>query len=168
VGKGCASAGKTVIKNSVTRVYDNAGSDRLFGCWLPTGKRVRLDVHAGRWRLANVNGRYVAVVFDRPGERRDVIVWAKLGPSPARMVAYTFPTSTDPPAAQLYVSKHGAVAFSSLSTIGYIAPLVPGQPPRYRELDSGPRVSAPSLWADEQAGRLRWRNGGLRKSARWR
>jgi hypothetical protein len=167
-GSGCASAGKTVIRSSVARIYDHAGSNQVFGCWLPSGKRVRLDVKAGRWRLANVNGRYVAVVFERTGGRKDVIVWAKLGPSPARMLAYTFPGHSDPPAQQLYVSKLGAVAFSVATTIGYIPPVRADQPPTYKELDSGPGVSARSLWANQESRKLLWLNGKVRKTAPWR
>ena len=168
MAKGCVTAGDTVIKSSVVRLYDDA-ADRLYGCWLPTRKRVRLDAKLGRWRLANVHGRYAAVVFERAGSRRGVIVWARLGDSGvSRRIAYRFPRATDPPAYQLYVSKRGAIAFSAPSTIGYIAPPQPGAHPRYRLLDRGPRVSARSLWADEKAGRLRWRSGWLRKSARWR
>jgi hypothetical protein len=168
LGKGCVTAGDTVIKSSVVRLYDDA-ADRLYGCWLPTGRRVRLDVKTGRWRLANVKGRYAAVVFEGRGSRRGVIVWARLGKSNvSRRVAYTFARSTNPPAEQLYVSKRGAIAFSAPSTIGYIAPLRPGRQPSYSPLDSGPRVEPRSLWADERAGRLRWRSGALRKSIAWR
>jgi hypothetical protein len=168
MGQGCVTAGKTVIKSSVVRLYHDS-ADRLYGCWLPNGRRVRLDVKLGRWRLANVKGRYAAVVFERNGSRRGVIVWARLGGSSAsRRVVYDFPRRTEPPADQLYVSKRGAIAFSAPSTIGYIAPVQPSSPPRYRQLDSGPRVSPQSLWADERAGRLRWRHGGLRKSVPWR
>jgi hypothetical protein len=168
MGQGCVTAGNTVIKSSVVRLYDDS-ADRLYGCWLPTGRRLRLDVKVGRWRLANVKGRYAAVVFERNGSRRGVIVWARLGgASPSRRVVYDFSRTTDPPADQLYVSKRGAIAFSAPSTIGYIAPMRPDRRPRYRRLDSGSGVSPESLWADERAGRLRWRTGGLRKSAPWR
>jgi hypothetical protein len=167
MGQSCLKAGDTVIRNSVVRLYDDA-ADRLYACWLPTGRRVRLDAKLGRWRLANVKGRYAAVVFDGAGSRHGVIVWARLGDKPARRIAYRFARRTDPPADQLYVSKRGAIAFSAPSTIGYIAPLEPGRRPRFSQLDSGARVVARSLWADEQAGRLRWRSGALRKSVRWR
>jgi hypothetical protein len=167
MGQSCLKAGDTVIENSVVRLYDDA-ADRLYGCWLPTGRRVRLDAKLGRWRLANVKGRYAAVVFERDGSRRGVIVWARLGDKPSRRIAHVFRAKGDPPAEQLYVSKRGAIAFSAASTIGYIAPLEPGRKPRYSELDSGPRVAPDSLWADERAGRLRWRSGALRKSVRWR
>lgn len=156
-----------MIKSSVTRVYDDS-SNRVSACWLPSRTRLRLDPGGARWRLANVTGRYVAVVFQRSGRQHDLIVWAKLGRRPARRIAYSFPRRADPPAAQLYVSRSGAIAFSRGTTIAYIAPLEPGSPPRYRRLDSGPHVSARSLWADERAGRLRWRNGGAKKSAPWR
>jgi hypothetical protein len=165
-GQGCASAGRTVIKSEVARVYDQA--DRVYGCWLPTGRRLRLDSPRSRWRLANVNGPYLAVAFDR-AHSPPVIVWAKLGPDPDRRLAYTFPRATNgPPAEQLYVSRRGAVAFSPRDRIGYIAPLRAGRPPRYTELDSGPGVSARSLWANERTGRLQWINGEVRKTARWR
>ena len=167
MGHSCVKAGDTVLRNSVVRLYDDA-ADRLYGCWLPTGRRMRLDTKLGRWRLANLKGRYVAVVFERDGSRRGVIVWARLGDKPSRRVAHAFRAKGDPPAQQLYVSTRGAIAFSTASTIGYIAPLEPGRAPRYSELDSGPRVAPSSLWADERAGRLRWRSGALRKSARWR
>jgi hypothetical protein len=167
MAKGCASAGDTVIKSSVARLYDGVG-DRLYGCWLPTGRRLRLDVHAERWRLANVQGRYAAVVFDGDGSHPPVVVWARLGENPSRRIAHRMPRGLDPPAEQLYVSKHGAIAFSAPGTIGYIAPLEPGRAPRFRQLDSGARVSPRSLWADEHAHRLRWRSGGARKSAPWR
>jgi hypothetical protein len=165
-GRGCASAGRTVIKSSVVRVYDQ--SDRVYGCWLPAGRRLRLDRPSSRWRLANVNGPYAAVAFDR-ARSPAVLVWARIGPDPDRRLAYTFPgVRTGPPAAQLYVSRHGAVAFSARHRIGYIAPIRPGQPPRYRELDSGPGVSERSLWANERTGRLQWLDGKVRKSAPWR
>lgn len=156
-----------MIRNSVVRLYDDA-ADRLYGCWLPTRRRVRLDAKVGRWRLANVRGRYAAVVFERDGSRRGVIVWARLGDRPSRRIVHSFRARSDPPADQLYVSKRGAIAFSAPSTIGYIAPPEPSVKPRYSELDGGPRVAPRSLWADERAGRLRWRSGGLRKSVRWR
>jgi hypothetical protein len=166
MGQGCASAGRTVIASSVARLYDQ--SDRVYGCWLPTGRRLRLDTPRSRWRLANVKGPYVAVAFDRT-HAHDVIVWAKVGPDPERRRAYMFPEpSSGPPAVQLYVSKRGAVAFSTRTTIGYIAPITHGGGPRYTELDSGPGVSARSLWANERTGRLMWTNAGVRKSARWR
>src|SRR3954471_21494615 len=158
MGQSCLKAGDTVIKNSVVRLYDDA-ADRLYGCWLPTRRRVRLDAKLGRWRLANVKGRYAAVVLERDGSRRGVIVWARLGDRPVRRVVHSFRSRTDPPASQLYVSRRGAIAFSAPSSLGYIAPPQPGDRPRYRLLDRGPRVSARSLWADEQAGRLRWRSG---------
>jgi hypothetical protein len=167
MGQSCLKAGDTVIRNSVVRLYDDA-ADRLYGCWLPTGRRVRLDAKLGRWRLANLSGRYAAVVFERDGSRRGVIVWARFGDRPSRRIVHSFRATSDPPADQLYVSKRGAIAFSAPSTIGYIAPPAPGKEPRYRELDTGPRVSPRSLWADEHAGRLRWRSGPLRKSVRWR
>src|SRR3954451_2214767 len=167
MGQSCVKAGDTVIRNSVVRLYDDA-ADRLYGCWLPTRRRVRLDAKVGRWRLANVEGRYVAVGFEGAGSRRGVIVWARLGEKPSRRIAYRFTSRADPPANQLYVSKRGAIAFSAPSMIGYIAPLESGHAPRFSKLDSGPRVVPRSLWADEQAGRLRWRSGGLRKSVRWR
>jgi hypothetical protein len=166
--RGCATAGDTVIKSSVVRLYDDA-ADRLYGCWLPTGRRVRLNAKHGRWRLANLKGRYAAVVLEGAGSRRGVIVWARFGPSaPSPRVAYTFARTDEPPARQLYVSKRGAIAFSAPSTIGYIAPLEARRKPSYSLLDSGPRVSPGSLWADERAGRLRWRSGDLRKSIPWR
>src|SRR3954451_2778671 len=89
MGQSCLKAGDTVIKNSVVRLYDDA-ADRLYGCWLPTGRRVRLDAEVGRWRLANVKGRYAAVVFERNGSRRGVIVWARLGDKPAHRTVHSF------------------------------------------------------------------------------
>src|SRR4051794_19229263 len=168
MGQSCLRAGDTVIRNSVVRLYHDAAG-RLYGCWLPSDRRLRVGANLGRWRLANVKGRYAAVVFQRDGSRRGVIVWARLGDRPVRRVVHSFRVRTDPPANQLYVSKRGAVAFSAPATIGYIAPPQPGGgAARYRELDGSPHVSPGSLWADEQAGRLRWRSGGLRKSVRWR
>lgn len=157
-----------MIKGSVSRVYDD-NSNRVYACWLPARTRVLISGGGdARWRLANVRGAYVAVVLQHSRARRSVIVWAKLGRRPAHRIVYTFPRQENPPALQLYVSKRGAVAFSRATTIGYIAPFEPGSPPRYRMLDSGPRVSGRSLWADERAGRLRWRNGAAKKSAPWR
>jgi hypothetical protein len=96
-------------------------------------------------------------------------VWAKLGDHPDRRIAYTFPEDgPHPPAAQLYVSPRGAVAFSTPSAIGYIAPLRPGREPRYKELDAGSGLSPESLWANDDAHRLYWRKDGVRKSAPWR
>jgi hypothetical protein len=165
-GRGCSSAGKTVIKGTVARVYEQ--SPAVYACWLPHERRVRLDSARSRWRLANVKGPYTAVAFDRAGSPA-VLVWAKLGAHPERRVAYEFPVDgSDPPAAQLYVSPRGAIAFSTASAIGYIAPLRAGQSPRYKELDGGPGVSPESLWANNSAHRLYWRRAGVRKSAPWR
>jgi hypothetical protein len=165
-GGGCASAGKTVIRGSVARVYEQA--PRVYACWLPKGRRVRMDGPGSRWRLANVKGPYVAIAFDRPGSAA-ALVWTKLGDHPDRRIAYTFPEDgPHPPAAQLYVSPRGAVAFSTPSAIGYIAPLRSGREPRYKELDAGPGLSPESLWANDDAQRLYWRKDGVRKSAPWR
>jgi hypothetical protein len=166
--RSCATAGDTVIKNSAVRLYDDA-ADRLYGCSLPSGRRVRLNAELGRWRLANVKGRYAAVVLEGAGSRRGVIMRAHFGPSSAsRRVAYTFPRTENPQVSQLYVSRRGAIAFSAPSKISYIAPLEAHRKPSYSLLDSGPRVLSSSLWADERAGRLRWRSGDLRKSIPWR
>ena len=165
-GPGCASAGKTVIRDSVARIYEQ--SPRVYACWLPRERRVRIDTGRSRWRLANVNGPYAAVAFDRPGSAA-VLTWVRLGTHPVRRVAYTFPEQgPHPPAAQLYVSPRGAVAFSTPTAIGYVAPLRSGAPPRYEELDSGPGLSPESLWANDSAHRLYWRNDGVRKSVPWR
>ena len=165
-GRSCASAGKTVIKGSVARVYEQ--SPRVYACWLPQRRRVRLDAAGARWRLANVKGPYAAVAFDRAGSPA-VLVWAKLGARPETRVVYEFPADgPHPPAAQLYVSPRGAVAFSTPSAIGYIAPPRAGSQPRYEELDSGPGLSPESLWANNSAHRLYWRSDGVRKSAPWR
>jgi hypothetical protein len=165
-GRGCASAGKTVIKGSAARVYEQ--SPHVYACWLPQGRRVRMDAERSRWRLANVKGPYVAIAFDRAGSSA-VLVWAKLGARPDRRVSYTFPEGgPHPPAAQLYVSPRGAVAFSTPSAIGYIAPPRSGRPPRYEELDAGSGLSPESLWANDGAHHLYWRNDGVRKSAPWR
>jgi hypothetical protein len=164
--RGCASAGKTVIKGSVARVYEH--SPGVYACWLPHERRVRLDAEPSRWRLANVKGPYAAVAFDRAGSSA-VLVWVKLGAHPERRVAYEFPVDgPHPPAAQLYVSPRGAVAFSTPSAIGYIAPLRTGRPPRYEALDAGPGLSPESLWANNSAHRLYWRSDGVRRSAPWR
>src|SRR3954471_16062333 len=96
MGQSCLKAGDTVIKSSVVRLYDDA-ADRLYGCWLPSGRRVRLNAKLGRWRLANVKGRSAAVVLEGAGSRRGVIVWARFGPSSSsRRVAYAFPRAHDP------------------------------------------------------------------------
>src|SRR3954452_15644394 len=139
MGQSCVKAGDTVIRNSVVRLYDDA-ADRLYGCWLPTRRRIRLDAKVGRWRLANVEGRYAAVVFEGAGSRRGVIVWARLGDKPSRRGGDRVTSKPDPPANQLYVSMRGAIAFSAPSMIGYIAPPEPGRDPRFSKLDSGPRV----------------------------
>src|SRR3954470_13760151 len=97
LAESCLKAGDTVIRNSVVRLYDDA-ADRLYGCWLPSGQRLRLDAKVGRWRLANVKGRYAAVVFERDGSRRAVVVWARLGERPVRRIVHVFRTRTDPPA----------------------------------------------------------------------
>src|SRR2546423_15638691 len=110
-GRGWGSGGKTVIKSSAVRVYEQ--SSRVYACWLSHDRRVRLDMPHSRWRLANVKGRFAAVAFDRAGAPA-VLVWVKLGSTPERRIAYTFPDGGPrPPAAQLYVSPHGAVAFST-------------------------------------------------------
>src|SRR3954447_2412951 len=100
IGESCLRAGDTVIRNSVVRLYDDA-ADRLYACWLPTGRSLRLDAKLGRWRLATVKGRYAAVVFERDGSRRAVVVWARLGDRPVRRIVHTFRARTDPPAQQL-------------------------------------------------------------------
>ncbi|HEY0632115.1 MAG TPA: hypothetical protein VGC98_08660 [Thermoleophilaceae bacterium] len=165
-GGGCASAGRTVIKGSVARVYEQ--SPRVYVCWLPKGRRVRMDGAGSRWRLANVKGPYAAVAFDRTGSAAE-LVWVKLGESTERHVAYTFPEGgPHPPAEQLYVSPRGAVAFSTPSAIGYVAPQRAGGEPRYEELDAGSGLAPESLWANNDAHRLYWRNDGVRKSAPWR
>src|SRR4051795_7026092 len=74
-GGGCGSAGKTVIKGSAARVYEQ--SSHVYACWLGHGRRVRLDMAHSRWRLANVKGRYVAVAFDR-ARSPAALVWVKL------------------------------------------------------------------------------------------
>src|SRR5437763_1682916 len=157
-GQGCASAGKTVIRSSVARIYEQ--SPHVYACWLPHRRRVRLDAGQSRWRLANVKGPFAAVAFDRAGSAA-ALVWVKLGAHPERRLAYTFPEGgPHPPAAQLYVSPRGAVAFSTPTAIGYIAPPPPGSPPQYEELDSGPGLSPESLWANDPAHRLFWRSDG--------
>jgi hypothetical protein len=163
---GCASAGKTVIKGSRARIYEQ--SSRVYGCWLPEKRRVRLDVPNSRWRLANVKGPYAAVAFDR-ADGPAVLVWAKLGARAQPRIAYTFPDGgPHPPAEQLYVSPRGAVAFSTPTSIGYVGPPSGGAPPAFTELDSGDALWADSLWAYDQGHRLYWRNDGVRKSASWR
>src|SRR3954464_2508905 len=62
-GPGCGSAGKTVIKGSAVRVYEQ--SSHVYACWLGHGRRVRVDMAHSRWRLANVKGRFAALAFDR-------------------------------------------------------------------------------------------------------
>src|SRR3954471_7216389 len=117
-GGGCGSAGKTVIKGSAARVYEQ--SSHVYACWLGHGRRVRLDMAHSRWRLANVKGRYVAVAFDRTRSPA-ALVWVRLSSRPERRIAYTFPDDgAQPPAAQLYVSPRGALAFSTDTAIGYV------------------------------------------------
>ena len=165
-GPGCGSTGRTVIKGSAARVYEQ--SSHVYACWLGHGRRVRLDMAHSRWRLANVKGRYVAVAFDRAGSSA-ALVWVKLGARPERRIAYTFPEDgTHPPAAQLYVSPRGAVAFSTETAIGYVAPPRAGSPSSYTELDSGPGLAPESLWAYDQGHRLYWRHDDVRRSAAWR
>src|SRR3954468_3800839 len=115
-GRGCGSAGRTVIEGRAARVYEQ--SSHVYACWVGHNRRVRLDMAHSRWRLANVKGRYVAVAFDRAGSP-SALVWVKLSSRPERRIAYTFPEDgTHPPAAQLYVSPRGAVAFSTETAIG--------------------------------------------------
>jgi hypothetical protein len=168
VGKsrGCGSAGKTVIKGSSARVYEQ--SSHVYACWLGHNRRVRLDMAQSRWRLANVKGRYVAVAFDRAGSPA-ALVWVKLGSRPARRLAYTFPEDgPHPPAAQLYVSPRGAVAFSTDTAIGFVTAPAAGTPASYTELDSGPGLEPESLWAYDAGHRLYWRHDDVRRSAAWR
>jgi hypothetical protein len=165
-GPGCGSAGKTVIKGSAVRVYEQ--SSHVYACWLGHGRRVRVDMAHSRWRLANVKGRFAALAFDRAGGPA-VLVWVKLGPRPERRVAYTFPEGGPrPPAAQLYVSPQGAVAFSTPTAIGYVAAPRSGSPASYSELDGGPGLEPESLWAYDSGHRLYWRHDDVRKSAAWR
>jgi hypothetical protein len=163
---GCGSAGKTVIKGSAARVYEQ--SSHVYACWLGHGRRVRLDTANSRWRLANVKGRYVAVAFDR-ARSPAALVWVKLSSRPVRRIAYTFPEDgPHPPAAQLYVSPRGAVAFSTDTAIGYVAPPQGGSSGEYTELDSGPGLAPESLWAYDTGHRLYWRHDDVRRSAGWR
>src|SRR4051812_12812916 len=163
---GCASAGKTVIKGSRARVYQQ--SSRVSACWRPRKRRVRLEVPNSRWRLATLKGPYVAVAFDR-ADAPAVLVWVKLGDRAKPRVTYTFPDGgPHPPAQQLYVSPRGAVAFSTATAIAYIAPPRGSGLPASSELDSGSALWADSLWAYDQGHRLYWRNDGVRKSASWR
>jgi hypothetical protein len=165
-GRGCGNTGKTVIKGSAARVYEQ--SSHVYACWLGHGRRVRLDMPHSRWRLANVKGRYVAVAFDR-ARSPATLVWVKLSSRPERRIAYTFPEDgTHPPAAQLYVSPHGAVAFSTETAIGYVTPPRAGTPATYTELDSGPGLAPESLWAYDTGRRLYWRHDDVRRSAAWR
>ena len=71
-------------------------------------------------------------------------------------------------AEQLYVSPRGAMAFSTPTSIGYVAPPHGGGPAAYTELDSGDALWGDSLWAYDEGHRLYWRNDGVRKSASWR
>ena len=165
-GRGCGSAGKTVIKGPSARVYEQ--SSHVYACWLAHGRRARLDMARSRWRLANVKGRFVAVAFDRAGAPA-VLVWVKMSSRPQPRIAYTFPDGgPHPPAAQLYVSPRGAVAFSTDTAIGYVTAPRAGDPPGYRELDSGPGLAPESLWAYDRGHRLYWRHDDVRKSAAWR
>src|SRR5256714_15620384 len=119
-GHGCASAGKTVIRNSVARIYEQ--SPHVYACWLPHARRVRLDAGPSRWRLANVKGQYAAVAFDRAGSAA-ALVWVKLGAHPESRVAYTFPEGRPhPPAAHPDGSPRGAGAVSATTALGDIAP----------------------------------------------
>src|SRR4051812_36535303 len=164
--RGCGSVGKTVIKGSAARVYEQ--SSHVYACWLGHGRRVRLNTADSRWRLANVKGRFAAVAFDRSGAPA-VLVWGKLGARPLRRVAYTFPEGgPPPPAAQLYVSPQGAMAFSTATAIGFLTAPQAGSPASYTELDSGPGLSPESLWAYDSGHRLFWRHDDVRKSAAWR
>ena len=164
--RGCGSAGRTVIEGSAARVYEQ--SSHVYACWLGHNRRVRLDMADSRWRLANVKGRFTAVAFDR-ADAPAVLVWTKLGERAAPRVVYTFPDAgANPPAEQLYVSPRGAVAFSTSTSIGYVAPPRGAGPPAFSELDSGSALWADSLWAYDEGHRLYWRNDGVRKSAPWR
>jgi hypothetical protein len=162
----CRRAGKTVIKGTAARVYEQ--SSHVYACWLGHGRRVRVDTPHSRWRLANVKGRFAAVAFDRVGGPA-VLVWVKLGSRPERRIAYTFPEGgPHPPAVQLYVSPQGAVAFSTPTAIGYLTAPRAGSPAAYTELDSGPGLAPESLWAYDSGRRLYWQDDGVRKSAAWR
>jgi hypothetical protein len=164
--RGCGSAGRTVIEGSAARVYEQ--SSHVYACWLGHNRRVQLDMAHSRWRLANVKGRFAAVAFDRAGSPA-ALVWVKLGSRPQRRIAYTFPEGgPQPPAAQLYVSPRGAVAFSTPSAIGFLSAPPAGGAPSYRELDSGAGVEPDSLWAYDKGHRLYWLHDDVRMSASWR
>jgi hypothetical protein len=164
--RGCRGAGRTVIEGSAARVYEQ--SSHVYACWLGHNRRVRLDLAQSRWRLANVKGRFAAVAFDRAGSPA-ALVWVELGPRPQRRIAYTFPEDGPrPPAAQLYVSPRGAVAFSTPTAIGFLSPPRAGGAASYRELDSGAGIEAESLWAYDDGHRLYWRHDDVRMSASWR
>jgi hypothetical protein len=164
--RGCGSAGRTVIEGSAARVFEQ--SSHVYACWLGHNRRVRLDMANSRWRLANVKGRFAAVAFDRAGSPA-ALVWVKLGSRPQRRIAYTFPEDgPHPPAAQLYVSPRGAVAFSTSTAIGFVPAPPTGGAASYRELDSGPGVEPESLWAYDEGHRLYWRHDDVRMSASWR
>jgi hypothetical protein len=207
----CTTGGKTLAVTSLVRVYehdvDMVGQDfgeetvrltenRYYACWLATGSRLRLDARCSRRdldysdfhtcdesaRQIDVDGRYVAVGFDRDNSTftaRDVIVWARVGRHPRRRVVFTLPRATgtsDPMPVETWASHRGGVAFSmrglaapgpNQSAIGFIRPL-PGHKARYRELDRGPNVKAASLQGHRRAHRITWRNGNRLKSAPWR
>src|SRR4051812_50095823 len=93
-GRGCGSAGKTVIKGSAARVYEQ--SSHVYACWLGHGRRVRLDTADSRWRLANVKGRFAAVAVGRAGGPAGLGL-GELGARPPRRVADTLPRGGAPP-----------------------------------------------------------------------
>src|SRR4051794_41914530 len=66
MGQSCLRAGDTVIRNSVVRLYDDAAG-RLYGCWLPSGRRVRLGAKLGRRRLADGEGGHAGGGVPRGG-----------------------------------------------------------------------------------------------------
>jgi hypothetical protein len=140
----CAKAGRTIVKTKTARIYEQTvrishdeKEPRTYGCWLPTGDRLRLDQRCDPEvgspqaddacfdtpGLVAVNGRYVALTYGSLyfGEysSQSIVVWARLR-KPARQNVVRIESHDDdnlgPDFDRLFVSKRGAIAYSASGT----------------------------------------------------
>jgi hypothetical protein len=191
--KKCPTAGSTIAKSSQARIYQvevETGDEletRTYGCWLPTGDRLRLDERcdpddgspAGDDACNDdpsdvaLNGKYVALAtsslyYGESGNTYAKIVRGKLGSKPAidepGRINNRQGTELGPFITKMFVSKRGAIAYSATdvedgtNVIGYISPA--GERP---DLDMGDDVSDTSLTVVGKT--VTWTRGGVLKTA---
>jgi hypothetical protein len=189
----CPTAGTTLAKSSQARIYQvsvRTGGDketRTYGCWLPTGDRIRLDERCNPndgspsgddactddpddWAL---NGKYVALAtsslyYGESGNTYTKIVRGKLGPKPKAeelgRINNRQGTEIGPFLDKLFVSKRGAIAFSATGVeegtilIGFISTAG-----NQSDLDTGDDIDVKSLAVAGKT--ITWTRGGVQKSA---